>query len=67
MGKEYITDFYGKILGSLETMPNGDIIVRNFPGQILGKYEKSSNYTKDFYGKILYKGNMAPALLVLFK
>lgn len=63
--RETIRDFNGSIIGYLEHESNGDITVRNFTGQILGRYEKSSDTTKDFYGKILFRGNMAPALLVM--
>lgn len=65
--KETIRDFYGVILGYIDVNYNGDKTVTNFNGKILGYYKKSSNYTTDFYGKILYKGDMASALLVLFK
>ena len=62
---ERICDFYGRCIGTIETLGNGDKVVKDFYGRILGGYEKSSNRTKDFYGKILYQGDMASALLVL--
>lgn len=67
MQTETISTFGGVILGYLEHQNNGDIIVKNFYRQILGKYEKSTNTTRNFYGQILYRGNMAAALLVLIK
>lgn len=63
--RETIREFSGRIVGYLDHESNGDITVKNFSGTILGKYEARSDSTKDFYGKILYYGNMAPALLVL--
>lgn len=63
MSKEYVKDFYGKILGSLETLQNGDVIARDFYGKILGKYEKKLNLTKDFYGKILTSGDTTSSLI----
>lgn len=59
---ETVKDFYGKIIGYLETHTNGDVIVKDFYGKILGRYEKITNTTKDFYGRILYRGNQASAL-----
>lgn len=66
-GRETIRDYAGMIVGHLDHESNGDITVRNYAGQILGRYYARDNLTKDFYGKILYRGNMAPALLILFK
>lgn len=64
---ERITNFYNQCIGTIETDGRGDKIVKDFYGRILGKYEKSSNLTKDFYEKILYHGDMSAALLVLNK
>lgn len=63
MNKEIIKDFYGKIIGSIETLNNGDKIARDFYGKIVGKYYKKTNYTTDFYGKILAKGDITSALV----
>ncbi len=65
--RETIREYNGMILGYLDHESNGDITVRNVYGKILGRYEKRYDVTKDFYGKILYRGNMAAALLVLIK
>ena len=63
MNKEYIRDFYGRIIGSIETRPNGDEILRDFYGKILGRYDKASDVTRDFYGRIIAKGNHTSLLL----
>ena len=63
--RETIRDFAGSIIGYLDHESNGDVVARSFSGQNLGHYEASSDTTKDFYGRILYRGNMAAALLVL--
>ena len=55
--KEAIKDWSGKILGWIETMPNGDKKATDFGGKILGYYKKQSNYTTDFYGKLIYQGD----------
>ena len=53
MTKEYIRDFYGKIIGSYETDNQNVITLRNFHGKILGKYDPKENRTRDFYGRIV--------------
>lgn len=58
-----IKDFYGRIIGKLETLPNGDIIAKDFFGKILGRYDAKTNTTKDFYGRIIASGNIAASLI----
>lgn len=58
-----ITNFYGKILGYLETKPNGDVQATDFYGRILGFYRKSQDKTVDFYGKILSSGDITSGLI----
>ena len=60
---EQIKDFYGKIIGTIETQSNGDKIVRDFYGKILGYYRCSRNVTTDFYGKIVAQGDATGMLL----
>lgn len=57
MNRETIKDFYGKVLGFVDTEANGDKIARDFYGKIVGRYKKSSNTTYDFYGKIVARGD----------
>ena len=61
---ERITDFYGRCIGTIETDGRGDKTVKGFYGRVLGYYEKNANVTKDFYGRILYHGDMSAALLI---
>ena len=63
MAKETIRDFYGKIIGYYEHKPNGDITVTDFYGRILGYYRKSDDTTRDFYNRIVAKGNCLGMLL----
>lgn len=63
MTKEYIRDFYGRILGSIETDNQGNKLVRDFYGKVLGKYNKKDNTTRDFYGKIIARGDQASMLI----
>ena len=64
---ETIKEFSGFVIGYLEHLDNGDIIAKKFDGRVLGRYERSSDATKDFYGRILYYGNVASALIILNK
>ena len=63
MEKETLRDYYGRILGYIETDNQGNQTVRNFYGKILGKYDKATNTTRDFYGKIIARGNQASSLI----
>lgn len=67
MYRETIREFSGMIIGYLDHCSNGDVEAVSFSGRKLGKYVKQSDVTTDFYGKILYRGNMAAALLILMK
>lgn len=63
--KTLIKDFYGKVIGSIEVKPDGTKIVRDFYGKVLGKYDPRHDATKDFYGRILFKGDQSGMLLSL--
>ena len=61
--KQTIRDFYNRIIGYIETKPNGDKVVRNFYNVILGTYDKKLDITRDFYGRIVGKGDLSSMLL----
>lgn len=61
--KEAIKDFYGKIIGFIETDAQGNQKAYDFYGKILGKYDKKLNKTFDFYGRILSTGNILTSLI----
>ena len=63
MEKEYIRDFYGRILGSIETDNQGNKTLRDFYGRILGTYDKASNVTRDFYKRIIARGDQSSGLI----
>lgn len=63
MNEEIIRDFYGRIIGYIQTQPNGDKIVRDFYRRILGRYNKATNTTRDFYGRIVTRGDQSSMLL----
>lgn len=64
MSREQISEYAGRVIGYIETMPNGDKKITNFTGTILGYYKKAQNVTTDFFGRILYRGDMSAALLI---
>ena len=58
-----IRDFHNRIIGYIETQPNGDKIVRDFYRRILGRYDKKQDVNRDFYNRIIARGDQAAALL----
>lgn len=63
MKEETIKDWRGKIIGFIQTYPNGDAKILDFYRKILGTYNKTLDVTKDFYGRIVAKGNQLTMLL----
>lgn len=63
MEKETIRNFSGQIIAYYEHQPNGDIVVRDFYGRILGKYDKQFDVTREFSGIIIAKGNAIGMLI----
>lgn len=63
MAREVVKDFYGKIIGSIEELPNGDKVAKDFYGRILGRFDKKQNVTKDFYGRIIGTGDATSKLV----
>lgn len=66
MDIEVTKDFGGRIHDYLECQSNGDIIVKDFSFKILGKYDEANDTTKDFCGRILFKGNMVASLIGMY-
>ncbi len=60
-----IRDFYGKIIGYRREKLNGDIEISDFYGRIKGRYDKRLDVTRDFYGRIISRGDTSAALLNL--
>lgn len=60
--KELVKDFYGRVIGSIETQGTKQI-ARDFYGRIVGRYDSTDNKTRDFYGRILTTGNTLMGLL----
>ena len=53
------------IVGYLDHESNGDIVARGYNQMILGRYDKASDTTRNYAGRIIWRGNMAAALLVV--
>lgn len=62
MGKEYIKDFNGKVLGYLETQGT-KTYARDFYGKVLGSYDSRDGFTRDFYNKVVARGNAVVGLI----
>lgn len=61
---EYVKNYAGQILAIYEIADNSDIAVRDFSSRfILGYYRASRDVTTDFYGRVLYRGNMVGMLV----
>lgn len=63
MDEQVIKDWRGKIIGFIQTYSNGDAKVLDFYRRVLGTYNKTLDVTKDFYGRIVAKGNQLSMLL----
>lgn len=61
--KEAVRDFSGKIIAWYEYQSNGDIIVREFTGAILGRYDSAQDVTRNFIGTIVARGNAIGMLI----
>ena len=61
---EYVKNYAGQILAIYEFADNCDITVRDYSSRfILGFYRASRDVTTDFYGRVLYRGNMVGLLV----
>ena len=61
--KEEIKDRNFRLLGYIETKPNGDRVATNVYGKILGYYRKGRNTTTDFVGNIIAIGDVCSYLV----
>ena len=59
ISRDPVREFSGKIIGWVETDDKGNQDVRTFTGLIIARYDAEFNVTRDFYGKILTRGNTA--------
>ena len=60
---EPIRDRAGNIVGSIETQPNGDQVLRNQSGEVRGYYEVGGDFTRDADKNIVAKGNKLRSMI----
>ena len=60
---ETIKDFYNRIIGYIETKPNGVQTGYDFYRRIVGYYQKNQNITTDFYRRVVGRGNILTSLI----
>lgn len=61
--RETLKDYYGRIIGYIDTKPNGDQTGYDFYQRIVGYYQKQQNVTTDFYRRIVAQGNTLSGLI----
>lgn len=61
--RQPIKNFYNQIIGYLEEDSQGNKKAYDFYNRLLGTYEKATNLTKDFYRRIVGKGDLTSALI----
>lgn len=62
--EEYIREFNGQILGIIRLEANGDKAAVDFPSRlVLGYYRAKYDYTTDFYGRIIARGDTVVSLI----
>ncbi len=60
---EPILDRAGVVVGSIETQPSGDQILRDTQNQVRGYYEVQGDHTRDAQKNIVAKGNKLRSLI----
>ena len=61
--EQRIRDFYGITIGFIEEFPDGRKIARDFYRRKLGEYNPNANVTRDFYGRIVARGDFTASLI----
>ena len=58
-----LKDFSGRIIGFIETDQKGNKTIRDFYRRIKGYYDAEQDVTRDFYKRIIARGDCASMLL----
>ncbi len=58
-----LKDFKGRIYGYIHTQSNGDVWAYNWKGQLVGKYLRNEDVTRDWYGHNVSTGNVVASLI----
>jgi len=60
-----IRDFYNRIVGYIETDDaTGNKVAIDFYRRIIGYYDKKTNTTRNFYKRIVSRGDILSSLLI---
>jgi hypothetical protein len=65
--RDFVRDRTGSLLGTIETLSNGMIILRNNGGKRLGIYDTKTNKTYSHTGALVGRGNVLTSLLTIYK
>ena len=60
---EPIRDRAGVVVGSIETKPNGDQVLRNAQDEVRGYYDAIGDFTRDSDKNIVAKGNKLRSMI----
>ncbi|WP_300924593.1 hypothetical protein [uncultured Clostridium sp.] len=60
---QVIKNFFGKIIGYIETDSQGNKTIKDFYKRIKGYYDAKQDVTKNFYKQIIAKGDGSSMLL----
>lgn len=63
MAKKQIKNRYLRVIGTIDTKPNGDAVGYDFYNNVVGTYYASRDVTVDFYLQIVGMGNQLVALI----
>jgi hypothetical protein len=63
MAKEVLRDALGQLLATIESDRNGNLVIKDYMGKILGTYDKKKNTTKNYLGQIVGTGNLLTLLI----
>ena len=58
-----IQDRAGNTVGSIETLPNGDQVLRDTEHKVRGYYESEGDHTRDAEKNIVAKGNKLRSMI----
>ena len=61
--EQRITDYHGKVIAFISTDNNGNKVIKDFHSKILGRYDKQSDTTRDFYGRFVARGDALTMLI----
>ena len=63
MKTEDIREFSGRIIARVTTDDQGNKIIRNFVGTVLGTYDKKNDVTREFSGRVIAHGDATASLI----